>query len=215
MADNKLQELIETLRKQAVESGEASSRQIIEKAEKEAEEIRKRAEAEAETIVRQAREEAENQMRQLASSLEIAGSQFVTNLKRVIEENLLTLPLKEKLREALGDVSFLKELLATVVEAFAKHPEKADLDLLVPKEQQEALLDFVMELARKQAAEGEKPGLTLKAGDVEFGFMIDKADGNVRLDFTDEAFLSLFLKYLTPRFRELFHDIKLEKAAGK
>jgi vacuolar-type H+-ATPase subunit E/Vma4 len=217
MADSKLQELIETLKKQAVESGEASSRQIIEEAQKEAKAIVGKAEADADSIVRQAQEEADKKLKQLESSMEIAGSQFVTSLKRVIEQNLLALPLKEKVAGALGDTVYLKELIRAVVLEYTGHPECSDLQVLVSKDQQEKLLDFMVELVKAQTECGDPDhkGLTLQAGNVDFGFMINKMEGNVTLDFTDEAFLTLFLKFLTPRFREFFKDIKLGATGGK
>ena len=211
MADSKLQELIETLKKQAVETGEASSRQIIEEAQKEANAIVDKAKAEADSIVRRAQEEADKKLKQLESSMEIAGSQFVTSLKQVIEQNLLALPLKQKVTAALGDTSYLKELIRTVVLEYTGHPECSDLQVLVSKDQQEKLVDFMVELVKAQSECGDPDhkGLTLQAGNVDFGFMINKMEGNVTLDFTDEAFLALFLKFLTPRFREFFKEIKL------
>jgi len=196
MSDSKLQELIDTLKKQAVESGEASSREIIE---------------------HQAQDEADKKARQLESSMEIAGSQFVTSLKRDIEQNLLALPLKENVTEALGDTGYLKELIRTVVLEYTGRPDCSDLQVLVPKDQQEKLVDFMVELVKAQSDHGDPDhkGLTLKTANVDFGFMINRMDGNVTLDFSDEAFLALFLKFLTPRFREFFKDIKLGESAGK
>jgi V/A-type H+-transporting ATPase subunit E len=46
---------------------------------------------------------------------------------------------------------------------------------------------------------------------IRFGFQVDKKDGNVRLDFSDEAFLALFIEFLTPKFRELFTSLKISK----
>ena len=217
MSESKLQELIDTLKTQAVESGEASSREIIEKAQREAKAIVDRAKGEANQIVRQAQGEADQKLKQLESSMEIAGSQFVTSLKREIEQNLLALPFKEKVSKALADTDFLKELIRAVVLEYTGHEECSDLQVLVPKDQQEKLVDFMVEVVKAQSDCGDPnhKGLTLKTGNVSFGFMINRMDGNVTLDFTDEAFLALFLKFLTPRFREFFKDIKLGESAGK
>ena len=75
----------------------------------------------------------------------------------------------------------------------------------------------MVELVKAQSDCGDPnhKGLTLRTANVDFGFMINRMDGNVTLDFTDEAFLALFLKFLTPRFREFFKDIKLGESAGK
>ena len=217
MSDSKLQELIDTLKKQAVESGEASSREIIEQAQKEAQAIVDRATGEAGDIVRQAQDEAEKTLKQLESSMVIAGSQFVTSLKRDIEQNLLDIPLREKVTGALGETEYLKELIRTVVLEYTGRHDSSDLQVLVPKDRQEKLVDFMIELVRAQSDSGdpEHKGLTLQTGNIAFGFMIDRMEDNVALDFTDEAFLTLFLKFLTPRFREFFKDIKLGESAGK
>jgi V/A-type H+-transporting ATPase subunit E len=215
MADSKLQQLIDTLKKQAVESGEASSREIVEKAQREAGAIVDRAKGEANAIVGRAEEEAAKKLKQLESSMEIAGSQFVTSLKRTIEQNLLALPLQKKVTEALGETAYLKELIREVVREYTRHPERSNLDVLVPKKQQDRLVDFMVEMIKEQGVGPNHKGLTLQAGNVSFGFIINRADGNVALDFTDEAFLALFLKFLTPRFREFFKDLKLGASAGK
>jgi V/A-type H+-transporting ATPase subunit E len=217
MSDSKLQELIDTLKTQAVESGEASSREIIEKAQKEAAAIVDRAKGEADGIIRQAQDAADQKLKQLESSMEIAGSQFVTSLKREIEQNLLALPVKEKVTEALGDTDFLKELIRSVVLEYTGREECSDLQVLVPREKQEKLVDFMVELVKERSDCGDPnhKGLTLQTGNVSFGFMINRMDGNVTLDFTDEAFLALFLKFLTPRFRGFFKDIKAGESAGK
>lgn len=217
MSDSKLQELIDTLKQQAVESGEASSREIVEKAHQEARSIVDRAKAEAEEIVRKAQAEAEGRMKQLESSMEIASSQCVTSLKRAIETNLLALPLEEKVTATLADTEFLKDLIRAVALEYARHHGKSDLQVLVSGEKQEQLVDFMMGLVT-EASQGEgdeHEGLTLHSGDVGFGFMLNKMDGNVTLDFTDEAFLTLFLAFLTPRFRQYFKSVTTAESPGE
>ena len=111
MADDKLQELIETLKKQGVETGEATSRSIIEKAQKEADEIVAKAKAEAEDITKQAKAEADKSLTQLQSSMEIAASQFVTKLKKVIEKELLAFPLEKSLTKTLDETEIYRSAL--------------------------------------------------------------------------------------------------------
>ena len=204
MVDTKLQDLIETLKKHGVESGEAASRQIVEEAEKKSAEILVRADKEAEGIVKEAKEEADRIMRQLHASMEIAASQFLTNLKRHMETNLLTLPLKGKVNETLKDTGFLRELILTCVKEFAKGTASSDLTILVSKEQREHLEDLVVNLITRLGEEkGDRVKLNLKT------------DGSVMLDFTGEAFLSLFLGYLSPKFHEFFKTIDFKQTETK
>lgn len=215
MKDQKLQQLIETLKKQGVESGEETSRRIVEEAKREAEAIVSRAKATAADIIERAEREAENRMRQLQSSMEIAASQFVTNLKRAIEDRFLVVPLKKSIRNALEQTEFLQELIRIAVTEFARSRGGSEWLVAVPPDQREKLEDFVADLARVEAG-GESPtGVSLSIEGVPFGFMISPSDGKVRLDFTDEAFLALFLRYLAPRFRKLFQDIQLRNTGTK
>lgn len=217
MTDTKLQELIDTLKRQGVQSGEEASHRIIEEANEKAKQILAKARAEADAIVARAKEEADKSLRQLHSSLEIAASQLLTDLKRSIEENLLALPLGKKITENLLDLPFLRELMTTCVREYVKHPERTDLSLLVSKEQLEKLTDFTMELIQSQPGkrEGDRLTLKLESDNVAFGFIIGASDGVVRLDFTDEAFLELFLRYLTPRFRTFFKTIDVKGSSNK
>jgi V/A-type H+-transporting ATPase subunit E len=213
MVDTKLQELIETLKKHGVESGEAASRQIIEEAEKRAAEVLAGANKQADGIVKEAKEEAERIMRQLHSSMEIAASQFLTNLKRNMEKNLLSLPLKGKLTDALEDTAFVKELISVCVKEYAKMPGASDLTLLVAKDQKDKLEDFALQLITRLGEDkGDRVNLSLKTDGVSYGFIIGKTDGSVMLDFTGEAFLDLFLGYLSPKFHGYFKNIDLKNA---
>lgn len=216
MVDTKLQELIETLKRQGVESGEEASRRIIEDANTQAREIVSSAESEAKAIIARANEQAEKLRKQLRSSLETAASQFLTSLKRTIEENFLTLPLKKKVGEDLTDTTFLKELMTICVREYMKNSGHADLTVLVSKEQQQKLSGFALELMEKPYSHktGERLTLRLEGEGSAFGFMLGKSQGNVTLDFTDQAFLELFLRYLSPRFHDFFNSIDVKELSN-
>lgn len=218
MGNDKLQDLIETLKKQGVETGEKAGKEIVESARKQAEEILAKARSEAASIVGQAKEESEKQMKQLQSSMEIAASQFVNSLKAVIEENLLTFPLQKELSGALADPDFLKGIITRFVETYAGSGQVDDIQLLLPKDTQDGLKEFAMQLMSRhygQTKGGDPLVLELETKDVKFGFQINKKQGNVRLDFSDDAFLSLFLSFLAPKFRELFKSVKIGELSKK
>lgn len=216
MSDTKLQELIETLKTQGVEAGEATSRRILEDTRKQADELLARARADADAIVARAETEAGRRMEQLKSSMQVAASQFVTNLKKVIEESLLTLPLKRALEARLNDTDFLKTLLVTLVQEYLRQSGPRDLAVLLPEPQREKLEDFALQLVAGStpADGGDRLTLALRSENVGFGLRVAKADGDVKLDFTAEAFQALFLRYLSPRFREFFKAVKVDGSVG-
>lgn len=217
MEDAKLQALIETLKKNGVESGEKESREIIERANERANEIILKAKSEADAIISRAKQEADKSLRQLESSMEIAATQVLTDLKRTVEEQLLGLPMKKRIAETLDDTGFLKELMTTCVREYVKSPERADVSVLVSNEQQEKLNTFALEMITSIPGHltGKPLTLDLKTDGVAFGFKLGTSDGAVRLDFTDEAFLELFLRYLTPRFRSYFKAIDVKGLRSK
>lgn len=211
MADAKLQELIDVLRKQGVESGEESARQIVASAEKEAERILAQARSEAEAIVTTARGEADNLKKRLESSLEIAASQFVTNLKSQVEESLLVLPLRQKLEADLADEGLLKELIAKLVENYSAGSPEDEMKIILGKDAGESLKNYALSLAAK--GKGDSVSQDLESYGARYGLIVELGSGKVRVDFTDEAFLALFLRFLSPAFREMFRNVKVGKAA--
>ena len=217
MADTKLQDIIETLKKQGVESGEKAAQEIIDSARRQAGDILSQAKAEASSIVAEAKEESEKQMKRLHSSMEIAASQFVNNLKGVIEENFLKIPLREELTAVLSDPGFMKHLLTRFVESYAAGSPGGNIQMLLPKDALDQLRGYAVELMAKHYGRGGDAPLVLdlETQDVKFGFQVNRKEGNVRLDFSDEAFLSLFLGFLSPKFRELFKNIKIGDLSKK
>lgn len=216
MASEKLQELIETLKQQGVQKGEETASQIIESSRKQADEIIRKAESEAKAIVNYANMESDQILKRLKSSMEMAASQFVGNLKRVVEEKLLSIPLKAKLTEDLSNPDYLKELITEFVKSYAADPKHSEIKLLLPANAQEDLKNFAIELMGSYyKGDSDNLSLVLESQGIKFGFQVDRKDGNVRFDFTDDAFLSLFKEFLTPKFRELFSSIKVGEAARR
>lgn len=210
MANDKLQDLIETLKKQGIESGEKAGREMVETARKQAADIVNKAKEEAASILAKARDESEKEMKRLQSSLEIAASQFVNNLKSAIENSLLTIPLKDELTGELSNPDLMKQLLTRFIEVFAAGGHTEEIFLLVPKDTQKEIKQHAVELMARYYGKGEKGEnlvMELDAQDIKFGFQVSRNNGAVRMDFSDDAFLSIFLRYLSPRFKRIFKNV--------
>jgi V/A-type H+/Na+-transporting ATPase subunit E len=207
----KLNELILALKSQGVESGQEEGRRIVAQAQSEAARLVEEAKAQTQALRDQARAEVERQEQQLRSSLEIAAVQFVARLKKDLEHDLLTVPLRDQIRSELGDAEFLKALLQKCVETFASGDKRHDLAVLLPEKMQAQLKQYVVDLMGRYYGEaGKQDELRLELGgsDVKYGFALDLQDGHSRLEFTDQAFMELFLGYLSPWFRSLFRPLE-------
>ncbi|MFH1139001.1 MAG: hypothetical protein V1816_23220 [Pseudomonadota bacterium] len=211
MENGNLQVLIEVLKKQGLDSGEEGKSRILTAAQAEAEEIVRRAEAEAVVIKAEADKEADRRLKRLNSALEIAASKFVNELRRFVEQSLLAVPLKKEIDVALADPKVLRGLLSTLVASFAADQRKDSIKLLLPADSQADLKEYALDLIRRGlTGTGASGDLVVESKSVKVGFIVDKKQGNVRLDFSDEAFLSLFLEFLSPEFRQLFNNFKAE-----
>jgi V/A-type H+-transporting ATPase subunit E len=212
MSEERLHLLLETLKKQGLETGEAMGRQITDDARREAEEIVARAKAEAEAIVEKARRDAELEAKRLDSSLAVAASKFVNDLKHRIEDNLLKAPLKEEIEGVLGREEFARQLIVDFVKQFAaEHPEES-LGVRVPKTMSAEVKKSIAETLTK-LSQGKGGTLVIDDPGLKQGFAVEMKGGNLRLDFSEEAFLELFLSYFSPEFRHYFDGYS--SAAGE
>lgn len=103
------------------------------------------------------------------------------------------------------------------VQGFVQGSGEADLALLVSKDQRDRLTDFAAQLITRLGTDdgGNGLNLTLQTNGIAYGFIIGKTDGRVMLDFTAEAFLDLFLRYLAPKFHAYFKTIDFKNSAVK
>ncbi len=205
METGKVGELIAALKEQGVARGEEEGDRIVSEAQARAKGLLEEAKAEAEALVNQAKEEAKLQHLQLQSSLEIAANQFLARLKKDLETDLLVLPLGEEISGALADEAVLRELIKTSVEAFVASGGQRDLDVLLPAGATEELKRYALGL---MAGQGQKDsgGAAAADPDLKRGFALSLDGGRSRLEFSDRAFLDLFLSYLSPWFRGLFQS---------
>lgn len=211
MSADKVGELIAALKEQGVAKGEEEGGLIVAEAQARARELVDEAKSEAEALVKQAKEEAKLQQLQLQSSLEIAANQFLASLKKDLETDLLVLPLGDEISDALADESVLRELIKTSVEAFVSSGGRRDLDLLLPAGASEELKRYAVGLMAGQGREGSGGGVGVEP-ELKRGFALSLDGGRSRLEFSDRAFLDLFLSYLSPWFRGLFRPAGEDQA---
>jgi V/A-type H+-transporting ATPase subunit E len=211
-----VQELIEKLRDQGVQTGRDHANTLVNDAEKKAAQIIQEARTEAEAILGKAHEEA--------GFITKAGKEAL-----VLAERNAILELKDYLLETFsGQVGALvtssleqEELLQKMILAVAgdhQLPEEESIEVVLPKKvigvdelrhspelvMQGPLLEFV----KGQAAGMLREGVTFVVSQADqSGVTFRLQEKDIEVELSDETIQVLLLKHLQPRFRALLEGI--------
>lgn len=196
--DVQLQELIEKIRKDGVESATASAGNIIDEAEKKAAAIVKEAEGKAEEIIRNAKAETARMEKASEDAITQAGRNLIISFRDGINKELSAIVASET--EKAYDQDLLKKLISETVKAWAGNPDADDLTVLLSSKDLKALGTSLKTALKAKISKG----LELKADDsLSGGFRIGSRRGNAFYDFSAEEVASLFSAYLNPKTTEL------------
>ncbi len=196
--DVQLQELIEKIRKDGVESATASAGNIIDEAEKKAATIVKEAEEKAEGIIRNAKAETARMEKASEDAITQAGRNLIISFRDGINKELSAIVASET--EKAYDKDVLKKLIPEAVKAWLAKPDADDLTVLLSSKDLKALNTSLKTALKAKISKG----LELKADDsMAGGFRIGSRKGNAFYDFSAEEVASLFSAYLNPKTTEL------------
>ena len=201
--DVQLQELIDKIKKDGIESASALAEKAKADAEAEAKRILETARKEAETIVAKAKADAERAEQAGIAAVGQASRNLVLAFRAEIQ-GLLDAVVARESKEAYGEDA-LKAAVPAILTSWAGKGVDS-LDVLLGADELKKLEGF---FAGKLAAELKK-GLELKADrNIGAGFRIAAKDGSAYYDFSAEAVAELLSSYLNPRLAEVL------KAAAK
>ncbi|MFP4565490.1 MAG: V-type ATP synthase subunit E [Spirochaetaceae bacterium] len=196
LMDAQLNEIIETIKSEGVESAERRAAEIRKKAEEDADKTIKDAEKRAREIVDDARAEAQK--------LEASGKQALTQAGRDLILNLqkrITTLFDAVVAKATGE-AYSSDAVSEAVVALIKgwtEQKTSDLRILLPESQR----DKVESHLRSKLAEEIKAGLEIKPVEgIDAGFRISVKDGSVYYDFSSEGIAEVLSAYLNPRLQE-------------
>ncbi|MDR1179687.1 MAG: V-type ATP synthase subunit E [Spirochaetales bacterium] len=199
--DIQLKELIETIKKEGIDSADSRAAQIIAEAETKARAIVARAEEDAVRILADAKREIERTEQSSKEALVQAGRDLILGLeKRIIA--LFDGVIKTQSGEALQGRG-LEDAVAGLVRAWAaKGP--AGLEVLLPAEE----LKKIEGSLRAKLSEELKKGLVLKpVPQIEAGFRIGESGGSAHYDFTAEGVAEILAEYLNPRLAGIMKSL--------
>ena len=202
MAEN-LQNLLERIQKEGVQTAEQKADQIIKDAEAKAQSILNDAKTQAQSDVAKAETEAKSFDAHAKQSIQQAARDVVLSVQRQIDKTLQSI-VRQKVSEALS-ADGLKNIVLKVAEAYAKGlPNEARIEVLLSEDERRAIGDALVAEFGKSA----QTGLTVSASDtIISGFSLSVVDGNVEHDFSGEAVTEALCALLRPRLAELIREL--------
>lgn len=219
-ASSGVEQLIDRLREQAVNAGQAKAEDIVTDAQKRAAWLIGEAEQEAKHIVNKAQAEAEALTNAGIDALNLAARDALLRLRDTLLGSF-SQEVQRVVGEHMANQAFVEQLilaLAGQVRGKTGLDENAEMTLILPE-----TVIGVEELRRKpeELRQGALSHLTaaiagdlLRKGvhfevsdDIKAGLIIRLEGNAMQIDFTDEAVSTLLLQHLQPRFRALLQGI--------
>lgn len=196
---NKLQELTDKLYAEGLSKGKQEGEEIVAKANARAEEIVAQAEERARAIVEKAEKEAAELRQKTASDVKMAASESIAATRQAIEKLLVGKMTEAPVKAALGDSTFIREIIKAVAQGFSSQ-QSEDIALVLPESLKAELEPFVEKELSAQLGRGISASFSKKIGG---GFNIGPKDGGWFISFTDETFIELISAYLRPASRKI------------
>ncbi|MDR1627046.1 MAG: V-type ATP synthase subunit E [Spirochaetia bacterium] len=199
--DIQLKELIETIKKEGIDSADSRAAEITAAAETKAGAIVAKAEEEAARILAEAKREIQRTEQSSKEAIAQAGRDLVLGLENRIT-SLFDAVIKDQSTQALRGKG-LEEAVAGLVKAWAaKGP--AGLEVLLPVEE----LQKIEGSLRARLAEELRKGVVLKpVPRIDAGFRIGESGGSAHYDFTAEGVAEILAEYLNPRLAEIMKSL--------
>lgn len=198
--ETQLQEIIDRIQKEGVDSAEERAREVIAHAERQAQEKIREAEEKARQIVRTGEQDAERMKAAGEAALQQAGRDLVLSVQQELGK-LFSRVIRQEVVSALTPEK-TGEILAHLIKEWPK-AEGDDLTVLVNQEDL-AAIDKAMNAALSKAIAA---GVVLHpVRGVAAGFRIGSGENAEFFDMTDGTLAELLAAYLNPRLAHLLHS---------
>ena len=196
-----LQELIDQIKKDGVETAEAQAESILDSAKAEAQKIVAEAQAQADKILLNAKNENERIVKSGEDAIHQAGRNLLISFRESVSRELNAL-VGENVAKVYSSEAFPK-LVVNAVESWTEKPDAEELSVILNSKDLDALETILLtELKAKMLK-----GVTLKASDnFDGGFRITDKDGQVYYDYSAEAVVDMLSNYLTPKVTAILKE---------
>ncbi len=192
--EQQIQDLINSIKKEGIDSATEESRKIIEEATRKAEAIVKEAEAEKEKMLSDGMRRLEKEKASFSESLKMAARDLSLSFRKEIEGKIQAL-LDEKVNSSFDEAT-LKELLKTVIEA----EFKGDVVVTLPEEKRKSIASSLLSELASELDRGVELSFSQS---LQGGFKVAAKDGRAYIDLSDEETVKLLYPYISSSVREL------------
>ena len=196
-----LQDIIEQIKKDGVESAEAEAQTIIETAKAEAAKIISDAQAQADKMVQNAKSENERMVKSSEDAIAQAGRNLLISFRESVARELKAIVGANV--TAVYSSDNVAKLIVKAVEGWTGKPEAEELAVILNSEDLKSLEDGLLaELNAKMLK-----GVTLRASDnFDGGFRIAVKDTGAYYDYSAEAVVDMLSNYLSPKVTALMKE---------
>jgi len=200
----KILELTEKIYSEGIEKAKLEANQIIANAKKEAENIINSAKEKEKEIAIQAEKQADETKIKSETEMKLVARQFVSNLKQQITKLVTIAQVEVPVKEAFKDEEFVKNIILTVMKNWnPQKPEELNVKLLLPKKDEEKLMDFFNNKAKELLVAGLEVNFDQN---IKNGFRIEPKDSGYYISFTDKDFENYFKNYLKDKTKEMLFE---------
>ena len=194
--DIQLQELIEKIKTDGVQSAEQQAETIVADARKQADDIVAEAKKKADDILREAKRDADQTTRSGEEALVQAGRDLILSLEKKIIR-IFDEVVRSETAAALEGKG-LEELLVALVSGWVEK-QNADISVLLSEEDSKQLEGSL----KSRLGEELKKGVEIKPVDsVDSGFLIEEKGGSSYYNFTAEGLAEILAEFVNPRLEE-------------
>jgi len=195
-----VQELIDKIKKDGIDTASKQATEIKKDAQTEASRIIEAAKKEAESIISNSKREAERAEKASLAALQQASRNLVLAFKDEIQVLLNKIVNENICANYNGDL--LRSILPELIRNWSVKGSD-NLSLLLP----ENLLNQMQSFFTDQLKNELGKGVDLKSNrKLSYGFHISNKEGSVYYDFSSEAVAGLLSTYLNPKLAEILKD---------
>lgn len=199
--DIQVQELINKIKKDGIESASEEASRIKLEAEKEAKHIIESAQKSAMEIAEKGKQDADRLEKASIAALQQASRNLILVFKEEIQALLDSLVAAQLGKSYNEDV--LKTIIPEIIKAWSANHSAGGIDslaVLLP----EASLDKLSGFFKTKLSAELKKGVEIKADrGLSSGFRIAQKDGSAYYDFSAESVAEMLCAYLNPRLAEI------------